>query len=52
MTLIKEPVPEPVNIADVHKIAQQKLAKPVWDYYVTGADDEYTLARNHEAYNE
>ncbi|WQF81197.1 Putative FMN-dependent dehydrogenase, FMN-dependent alpha-hydroxy acid dehydrogenase, active [Colletotrichum destructivum] len=53
MTVVKDARrPEPVNVADVHKIAKEKLSKPVWDYYQTGADDEYTLERNHTAYND
>ncbi|KAK2025889.1 FMN-dependent dehydrogenase [Colletotrichum zoysiae] len=52
MTATTEAHHEPVNIADVQKIAREKLAKAAWDYYRTGADDELTLERNHAAYND
>ncbi|KAF6808445.1 peroxisomal -2-hydroxy-acid oxidase [Colletotrichum musicola] len=44
--------PKPVTIDDVYQIAKQRLPKPVLDYYITGADDEYTLERNFAVFRE
>lgn len=42
----------PITVAEVKAIAEQKLPKPVWNYYVDGADDQVTARRNYEVYNE
>ncbi|GAB7331289.1 hypothetical protein MBLNU13_g02737t2 [Cladosporium sp. NU13] len=39
-------MPDPVTVADVREIAQKRLDPAAWDYYITGADDEQTVARN------
>lgn len=44
--------PKPVTVDDVYQIARQRLPKAVLDYYVTGADDEYTLERNSAVFRE
>ncbi|KAF4551903.1 FMN-dependent dehydrogenase-like protein 7 [Elsinoe fawcettii] len=41
---------DPITLAEVKHIAQQKLDRNVWDYYITGADDEHSLRRNEDAY--
>ncbi|KAH6893013.1 FMN-dependent dehydrogenase [Thelonectria olida] len=43
---------DPVTIADIKAIAQSRLPGPVWDYYVTGADNEETLQRNGAVFRE
>lgn len=41
---------DPVTVADVKEIAKARLNPDVWDYYVTGADDEFSLRRNEKIY--
>jgi 4-hydroxymandelate oxidase len=40
----------PVNLFELERLAQEKLAQPAFDYYVSGANDEITLRENHAAY--
>lgn len=35
-----------INLYDYEKVAQEKIAKSIWGYYASGADDQKTLARN------
>lgn len=43
---------EPVTVCEIKEIANTKLKGPVWNYYVTGSDDETTVKRNEEVYAE
>lgn len=43
---------EPITISDVREIAKKRLPRQVWDYYTTGADDEYTVRRNEAVFKE
>ncbi|POS76648.1 FMN-dependent dehydrogenase [Diaporthe helianthi] len=43
---------DPITISDVREIAKKHLAPQAWDYYRTGADDEHTLRRNEEAFQQ
>jgi 4-hydroxymandelate oxidase len=40
----------PVNIFDFEKLAESRLGRDVFDYYVGGAQDEVTLRENRAAY--
>ncbi len=40
------------NIMDFRRIARRKLPAPVFHYLDGGADDEWTLARNTDAFND
>lgn len=40
-----------VSVCDYEKQAEVVLAKKPWDYYRSGAGDEYSLKLNKEAYN-
>jgi len=40
------------NIMDFRRIARRRLPVPVFNYIDGGADDEWTLARNTEAFND
>ena len=40
------------NFEDFRKIAKKKLPAPIFHYIDGGADDETTLKRNTEAFNE
>ena len=40
------------NISDLRKLARRKLPSPVFNYMDGGADDELTLARNTDAFND
>ncbi len=41
----------PVNLLDLQQLAQERLAKQAFDYYVSGANDEITLRENREAFS-
>ncbi|PIA42118.1 hypothetical protein AQUCO_02100168v1 [Aquilegia coerulea] len=41
---------EPVNISEFHELAKQALPKMYYDYYSGGAEDQYTLRENVEAF--
>lgn len=43
---------DPITVADIKEIAKKRLDKPVWDYYITGADEEYTVRRNESIFQE
>ncbi len=34
---------EPVNVFDYEKLAQARMAPPLWEYYQGGSDDEVTM---------
>lgn len=38
------------NIADFERAAKKRLPKSIWDYMAGGADDEYTLRENTDAF--
>ncbi|RLA27548.1 MAG: alpha-hydroxy-acid oxidizing protein, partial [Gammaproteobacteria bacterium] len=40
------------NISDLRKMAKRNLPSPVFNYMDGGADDELTLARNTDAFND
>lgn len=39
-----------VNVSEFDHLAKQKLPKMVFDYYASGAEDEYTLKQNRRAF--
>ena len=41
----------PVTIADIEKIAAEKIPGFAFDYYSSGADDEITLRENSKAFD-
>lgn len=43
---------KPVCLDDYEAYARQKMAAPHFGFFCTGAEDEVTLRRNKEAYNE
>lgn len=42
---------EITNVSEYQAIAKQKLPKMVYDYYASGAEDEWTLKENREAFS-
>ncbi|PGH11124.1 hypothetical protein AJ79_05069 [Helicocarpus griseus UAMH5409] len=42
---------DPITIAELAVLAQKKLPKQVWDYYVSGADEENVVKRNKNAFD-
>jgi len=40
----------PVNIQEFYELAKTKLNKQAWDYYSSGADDQYTLKETRSAF--
>ena len=40
----------PLNVFDYERLAQARMAGPLWDFVVAGADDEVTLAENRRAF--
>ncbi|MDT9600735.1 alpha-hydroxy acid oxidase [Sphingosinicella rhizophila] len=38
------------NISDLRRLARKRLPRPIFDYIDGGADDEWTLKRNHDAF--
>ncbi|KAF8769103.1 hypothetical protein HU200_006918 [Digitaria exilis] len=42
---------EITNVMEYQAIAKQKLPKMAYDYYVSGAEDEWTLKQNREAFS-
>ena len=41
---------EPVNVNEFQELARQALPKMYYDYYNGGAEDQYTLKENVEAF--
>jgi 4-hydroxymandelate oxidase len=39
-----------INLADYEALAREKLTETAWDYYAGGAEDEYTVADNCQAF--
>jgi 4-hydroxymandelate oxidase len=42
---------EPINLYEFEELAAERLWKPAYDYYASGAHDEITLRENHAAYD-
>ena len=40
------------NFQDFRKLAKKRLPSPIFDYIDGGADDEVTMRRNSEAFNQ
>jgi hypothetical protein len=53
-TSTEDPTTEkaPITLSEVQSLAQQKLGKQVWDFYVSGADDQRSAQRNQSAYDQ
>jgi (S)-2-hydroxy-acid oxidase len=41
---------EVVNVSEYEELARQKLPKMVYDYYASGAEDQWTLKENRSAF--
>ena len=41
---------EVTNVSEYEAIAKQKLPKNAYDYYASGAEDQWTLAENRNAF--
>lgn len=39
------------NVMEYQEIARQKLPKMVYDYYASGAEDQWTLKENRNAFS-
>lgn len=44
------PSTEIVNVSEYEELARQKLPKMVYDYYASGAEDQWTLKENRSAF--
>ena len=42
---------EITNVSEYEAIAKQKLPKMVYDYYASGAEDQWTLQENRNAFS-
>jgi (S)-2-hydroxy-acid oxidase len=42
---------EITNVSEFEKIAKEKLPKMVYDYYASGAVDQWTLKENERAFS-
>lgn len=42
---------EITNVMEYEKIAKEKLPKMVYDYYASGAEDQWTLGENRNAFS-
>lgn len=38
------------NVSEFESVAKQKLPKQAYDYYASGAEDQWTLAENRKAF--
>jgi (S)-2-hydroxy-acid oxidase len=41
---------DPITVSEVEELARRRLPKNVYDYYACGADDQYALTRNIDAF--
>lgn len=41
---------EVVNVSEYEELARQKLPKMIYDYYASGAEDQWTLKENRSAF--
>ncbi|ONM13737.1 Peroxisomal (S)-2-hydroxy-acid oxidase GLO1 [Zea mays] len=39
------------NVTEYEKLAKERLPKMVYDYYASGAEDQWTLKENREAFS-
>lgn len=39
------------NVSEYEKLAKERLPKMVYDYYASGAEDQWTLKENREAFS-
>lgn len=46
----KPPDEKPLTIAEFEVIAKSKLKQQVWDYYVSGAEEQLSIKRNRDAF--
>ena len=42
--------PEPVNVSEFQQLAREFLPKMYYDFYASGAEDEFSLKENEEAF--
>ncbi|KAJ9345717.1 hypothetical protein DTO027B6_1677 [Paecilomyces variotii] len=42
---------DPITISELFSLAQRKLPKQIWDFYVSGSDEGYAVRRNNKAYD-
>lgn len=42
---------EITNVCEYQEIAKQKLPKMIYDYYASGAEDQWTLKENRNAFS-
>lgn len=42
---------EITNVSEYENVAKQKLPKMVFDYYASGAEDQWTLQENRNAFS-
>lgn len=42
---------EPVNVNEFQELARQSLPKMYYDFFAGGADDQFTLKENEEAFH-
>lgn len=42
---------DPITISELFSLAQRKLPKQIWDFYVSGSDEGYAVRRNNRAYD-
>lgn len=42
---------EITNVTEYQALAKEKLPKMVYDYYASGAEDQWTLAENRNAFS-
>ena len=43
---------DPLNLADIERLAEGAIARDVWDFIAGGAEDEVTLRRNEVQFGE
>jgi 4-hydroxymandelate oxidase len=43
---------DPVNLVEFEQAARERLAREAYDYYAGGANDQFTLRRNRDAWSE
>ncbi|BFG24487.1 hypothetical protein CerSpe_107610 [Prunus speciosa] len=59
VSMIKSPTPTPTptpgmkitNVSEYEAIAKKKLSKMIYDYYASGAEDQWTLKENQNAFS-
>ena len=42
---------DPITVAEVERLAKQKLPESVYNYYACGADDEFVLRKNVDIFS-